>query len=414
VSEEWPRVALGDLADLKIGRTPPRDQPRYWTTDLERPFCTIADMRGVRAVSPSREGVTDVAEAEGKAKRVPAGSLLMSFKLTIGRTAFAARDLFPNEAIVWIQRKDSNVDLDYLRLYLPLHDYTSSVGVAVKGKTLNQQTLATLDIPLPPIEEQERIARLGRVLDLTVERAEEVVQQAAALLKLTRDELVADAELVSFGELITKIEVGESPRCLDRRPEPEEWGVLKVSAVRPARFDPNEAKALPSSAKPKLAAQVKPGDLLMSRSNTFDRVGAACVVDVEADNLLLCDLIFRLGLAEGADPTFIAHALSTGRVREQIEANAVGTSGSMKKVNQSIIRELQVPLLSPEEQVAATGLLADYADAVRASQQALSSARTLRNAIVAELVLGSHVIPSTYDSIVESLGSTVEPELTVA
>jgi len=414
VSEGWPRVALGDLADLSIGRTPSRDEPRYWTTDLERPFCTIADMRGVRAVSPSREGVTDVAEAEGKAKRVPAGALLMSFKLTIGRTAFAACDLFPNEAIVWIQPRDSNVDLDYLRLYLPLHDYTLSVGVAVKGKTLNQKTLATLEIPLPPIEEQARIARLGRVLDFTVERAEEAARQATALLKLARDELVADAELVSFAELLTKIEVGESPRCLDRRPAPEEWGVLKISAVRPARFDPNEAKALPAGVQPKLAAQVKSGDLLMTRSNTLDRVGAACVVDVEADNLLLCDLIFRLGLAEGADPTFIAHALSTRRVREQIEANAVGTSGSMKKVNQSIIRELHVPLLSPQEQAAATDLLADYAGAVRASEQGLASVRALRNAIVAELMLGTHVIPGTYDGLTKMSGSTIETEPAVA
>ena len=86
MSDGWEATTLGEVADLIVGRTPPRKDERYWTVDLERPFCTIADM-GAIDVLPEREGVTEAAEIEGKAKRVPAGSLLMSFKLTIGRVS---------------------------------------------------------------------------------------------------------------------------------------------------------------------------------------------------------------------------------------------------------------------------------------------------------------------------------------
>ena len=100
----WTDAALGDVAEIAIGRTPPRDEPRYWTNDLTRPFCTIADM-GDGTILPGREGVTEAAEVDGKAKRMPAGSLLLSFKLTIGRVGIAGVDLFPNEAIARVEPK---------------------------------------------------------------------------------------------------------------------------------------------------------------------------------------------------------------------------------------------------------------------------------------------------------------------
>ena len=125
LADELQTYELGDIVELNIGRTPPRGEDRYWTTNVERPFCTISDMTAPR-IYPAREGVTELAEREGKARRVPAGALLMSFKLTIGRTAVAGRDLFPNEAIVWIRpREDAPVSQDYLRLYLSAYDYAA-------------------------------------------------------------------------------------------------------------------------------------------------------------------------------------------------------------------------------------------------------------------------------------------------
>ena len=71
-------VELGEIAELRIGKTPPRKEKQYWTEDLSRPFCTIKDMQS-KWISPKVEGVTKLAEDEGKARRIPAGSLVMSF-----------------------------------------------------------------------------------------------------------------------------------------------------------------------------------------------------------------------------------------------------------------------------------------------------------------------------------------------
>jgi type I restriction enzyme S subunit len=191
----WTEAMLGEIADIEIGRTPSRSDPSYWTKDLTRPFCTIADMDAVLGVRPQREGVTEKAEREKKAKRVPAGSLLMSFKLTIGRTAIAEVDVFPNEAIAWVEPRSELVLRDYLRLFLPTIDFEQHIGVAVKGKTLNKESLKALPVLLPSLDEQLRMIDFVRITDRALLAAREQERQ----LEMVRSSLIA--ALVSGHEI---------------------------------------------------------------------------------------------------------------------------------------------------------------------------------------------------------------------
>jgi len=175
----YPERPLGEIAELEIGKTPPRGDGRYWTDDLTRPFCTIADMNGM-TIRPEREGVTELAEREGKAKRFPAGTLLMSFKLTIGRVGFAAVDLFPNEAIVGIRPIVDDVDERYLAVWLGAQDLAASSGRAVKGNTLNKKSLSKLPVSLPPLSEQKQIVDLISAVDAVRDAAAHLHQKVRA------------------------------------------------------------------------------------------------------------------------------------------------------------------------------------------------------------------------------------------
>jgi type I restriction enzyme, S subunit len=186
-TDEWREASLGEVCRIRIGRTPPRKEARYWTQDLERPFCTIADMTE-RRINPIREGVTQVAESDGKAKRVPAGSLLMSFKLTIGRVGFAARDLFPNEAIAWLKPVDPELDQDYLALWLEGQDLSEGSGRAVKGSTLNSDSLRSIRVEVPPLDVQRRIVDLIGAVDANLDR----LRQETGTLKALRTVLLND------------------------------------------------------------------------------------------------------------------------------------------------------------------------------------------------------------------------------
>ena len=193
--DDWRFARLGDVSTLQIGRTPPRGEAKYWSTDLERPFCTIADMYG-RHCRPVREGVTELAEQEGKAKRMSAGTLLMSFKLTIGRVAFADCDLFPNEAIVSILPDRRVVTAEFLYYFLGSQDLTRESGQAVKGKTLNGASLRSIEVVLPSLEEQQEIVNL---MDAVERQIESVDSQRDAALKLRSGVL---SELLSGERLL--------------------------------------------------------------------------------------------------------------------------------------------------------------------------------------------------------------------
>ena len=178
--DRWEVTTLGDLANLQIGKTPPRKESRYWTDDLTHPFCTIADM-AERVVHPSREGVTQAAIDDGKARLIKAGTLLMSFKWTIGRVGFAGTDLFPNEAIVAIEPNPLLASPEFLYCFLGTQDLTGGSNRAVKGATLNSRSLAEIGVPLPQSDEQNRIVDLIGSVDSHISATEAAITDSVSL-----------------------------------------------------------------------------------------------------------------------------------------------------------------------------------------------------------------------------------------
>jgi type I restriction enzyme S subunit len=193
---DWSVTTLGDVAEIIIGRTPPRGEKRFWTEDLERPFCTISDMRGWH-VRPEREGVTEAAEREGKARRIPRGALLMSFKLTLGKIGFAAQDLFPNEAIAWIKPLDSAAtDPTFLAYWLANSDFTRYSGRASKGRTMNKSSLQQIEVVVPPPSAQAEVVRLMESVDAVLAEIGEVERAARSTrASLLRSVLAQDLNL---------------------------------------------------------------------------------------------------------------------------------------------------------------------------------------------------------------------------
>ncbi len=189
---QHPRVELASVASLKIGRTPPRKEPTYWGIEAgEVPFLSISDMPSGGVVGVTTEWVTKRAVDEGKAKVFPAGALLMSFKLTIGRTCVTARPLATNEAIVWIDPDTTRLTRDYLQHALAVSDLTSGQNPAVKGATLNKSTLSAITVPLATTHEQGEVVELLAALERVATAAAEVtVRFGAARASLLAELLV--------------------------------------------------------------------------------------------------------------------------------------------------------------------------------------------------------------------------------
>ena len=144
---------------MTIGKTPARGEQNYWLNGKYN-WVSISDMVDGGTISTTKEKVSDLAVKEiFSAPISEKGSLLMSFKLSIGKTSILDINAYHNEAIITIRPV---IDKEYaIRNYLfkVLH-LIANLGEskdAIKGKTLNSKSLANLLIPLPPLQEQQRI-----------------------------------------------------------------------------------------------------------------------------------------------------------------------------------------------------------------------------------------------------------------
>ena len=236
----WKTAKLGDVADIKIGKTPPRKNAKYW--DKEKVsgnvWLSIADLTASkgRYVSDSKEYVSD--EGAALFKVVPKATLIMSFKLSIGKLAFTDKDLRTNEAIAALRIKDENIlTKEYLYHALSLINWERLAGddVKVKGKTLNKAKLKKIRFLLPALAEQQRIvAKLDAVfaeIDVAVAATKRKQEQVGSLKNaLLSSELSATAndaakwKTVKLGD-VAGIKIGKTPA----RKNAEYWDKEKVS-----------------------------------------------------------------------------------------------------------------------------------------------------------------------------------------
>ena len=158
MSRSWPSAALGEVCDVQIGKTPARSESAFWGGD--HVWLSIADMNQGRALATSAEGVTDKAVRDLKLRSVDPGTVLLSFKLSIGKVGIAQCPMFTNEAIAHLPITDPRLDRDYLYWTLKTIPLTGGADRAAMGATLNKSKLKQIEIPLPPLEEQKRIAAI--------------------------------------------------------------------------------------------------------------------------------------------------------------------------------------------------------------------------------------------------------------
>ena len=158
IPESWEWVRLGDLVTTSTGKTPARGDIRYWGSN-DYPWVSISDMKQGELVKHTKEYVSCYAAKECFNEISKIGTLIMSFKLTVGRTSILGLDAYHNEAIISIKTyaDKNNYTRDYLSYILPIVTTWGDSKDAIKGKTLNAKSIYNLYIPLPPLAEQHRI-----------------------------------------------------------------------------------------------------------------------------------------------------------------------------------------------------------------------------------------------------------------
>jgi len=179
--KKWRILPLGELCDLVIGKTPSRKREDYWMHG-SHPWATIRDMNGP-VLNRTRECITDQAIDETNVRLIPKGTVLLSFKLSIGKVAVAGIDLYTNEAVVAVSPKNEQIILnDFLYFSLQALDLISQARQAVKGKTVNKTILMQMPMIVPPLPVQERIVQILQKADEVRSKRQEALRLADAVL----------------------------------------------------------------------------------------------------------------------------------------------------------------------------------------------------------------------------------------
>jgi type I restriction enzyme S subunit len=169
---------------------------------------------------------------------------------------------------------------------------------------------------------------------------------------------------VPLSHLIEDISAGKSFGAANAPARDGEWGIIKVSAMTWGQFDPSQNKAVTSTDRVDPRFEIREGDLLVSRANTSEYVGASVLVRHVRPKLLLSDKSLRLTPRAEVESEWLWRALQAPSARRQISAFATGTKDSMRNISQAALKRVLLPNVSNDEQAAALKSFNEVADAV--------------------------------------------------
>lgn len=250
---------------------------------------------------------------------------------------------------------DEKINPDYLLRYLKSNWGNAQIRANTEGAvrdSLKFKGLRNVKIPLPPLDDQIRIAHLLSKVEGLIAQRKQHLQQLDDLLKSVFLEMFGDPVRNEKGwtiqpceEAVLDISSGTSYGGEDREfVSSDEIGVLKISAVTKGTFDPAEFKVVNQAQITKTLRFVKRGDFLFSRANTVELVAACCVVPQDFPRLFLPDKLWVLTLnAELVHWQYLNYLLKNERYRDVVRSLASGGHDSMLNISMKKFMTLGIP-----------------------------------------------------------------------
>lgn len=187
------RVKLKDIFDLQMGKTPSRSNLEYWnTTDYK--WISIADLtKTSKYIFETKEYLSKSAIKDSGIKVIPANTVVMSFKLSIGKTAITKEDMYSNEAIMAFKDKHViNIIPEYIFYLFKYKNWEEGSNKAVMGKTLNKATLSEIEVEICSIEKQRQIVNILDKIMSAVDGRKQELQLLDELIKARFVEMFGD------------------------------------------------------------------------------------------------------------------------------------------------------------------------------------------------------------------------------
>ncbi|WP_318489147.1 restriction endonuclease subunit S [Photobacterium leiognathi] len=343
----WPLVALKDLVDINIGRTPSRNNTDYWGDGM--PWLSIRDMNQGKILLGTAEQITHQALKDTKIGIAKKGTILFSFKLSIGKVGVAGLDMCHNEAIASMPIKQG-VELceEYLFYALKQLDPSKDTDRAVMGATLNKKKMAELKIPLPPLKTQKKIAAVLEKADQLRKDCQQMEKELNSLDQSVFIDMFGDPvtnpkrwESVSL-ESLAKVQIGPFGSQLHK----EDYISDGIPLINPTHIingqivpdmnltlTPDKFGALPNY-------HLQIGDIVMGRRG---EMGRTALID-ECSQGWFCgtgSLFIRI-TSQFIHPAYLNSVMSCRTMKTWLEEQSLGAT--MPNLNKKILYSIQIPI----------------------------------------------------------------------
>lgn len=295
-----------------------------------------------------------------------------------------------------LETKDFKVLLPELLPFICQTDafYDHAVGTSAGSLSprTNWTSLAGFEFALPEVKDQQFWVALLKASADHCYALEDVYLSTRRMLQALKDSLLGvDGSELAKSHLLGDLLLGSPESGCSAPPKDAATGyfVLGLAALSREGYVSGDLKPVEPTSK-MVAAKLSPGDLLISRSNTVDRVGYVGIFSDSRDDVSFPDTMMRLRPNPAlVRPDFLEALLQTTSAREYLMRIAAGTSASMKKINRANLLQMRLNVPSLDAQDSALGQIRELKKAIAAQKSRWDAAQQLAKLIATRTIGGA-------------------------
>ena len=380
---------LGEVCTIVSGSTPKTSVTSYWDGNIK--WITPAELNeDTFYIMDSVRHITEEGKEKTGLSYLPAGTVILSSRAPIGKTAIAGCEMCCNQGFKNLICSDAIYN-EYLYFFLKSKtDYLNSLGRGATFKEISKSIVESIEIPLPEVNQQKEIAEKFKKLEQLISLRKQQLAKLDELVKARFVEMFGDVLLNSMqwpektlenmADIVSGITKGRKTAEEDLQEVP----YMAVSNVKDGYIDWTTVKTILATRQEIEQYRLMPDDILMTEGGDPDKVGRGAIIKVPLKNSIHQNHIFRVRLDEQEIlPSFFAEYLRHQKAKRYFLGCAKQTTG-IASINMRQLRALPtlVPPLSLQKQFAAFVERVDQQK--QTVQQSLEKLELMKKALMQE------------------------------
>ena len=320
------KVRIGDICTVVSGSTPKSNIEEYWNGDIK--WITPAEITDDSyVISDTERHITEKAVEKTNLTLLPVGAVLLSSRAPIGKTAIVGAEMYCNQGFKNLICSE-RIYNKYLYFFLTSKvDYLNALGRGATFKEISKGIVEDVEIPLPSLDEQKKIAERIEVIQQLISKRKQVLLHLDNLVKSRFVEMFGDPvtnpmgwKVTTVGQVTTDVRYGTSAKANDDG----QYKYLRMNNLTyDGYLDLSDLKHIDVSDEELEKCVVRKGDVLFNRTNSTELVGKTALFDLDED-MVIAGYIIRVRLHDIVSPVFFTRFMNMEFMKKQLRSMAKG------------------------------------------------------------------------------------------